>query len=131
MGLGCNIRQVTPESRYETFPVTGGTANLWLAGTARLDDREELCRRLGIHQVEWPTTPDTTLLMSAYERWGDAVRIIFGATGPWPFGISGGSGFPGSRSLRYRGLYYYRDFRLLAFASAMKGLLALPRCRRR
>ncbi len=123
VGLGCNIRQITPESRYETFPVTGAAGNLWLAGTARLDNREDLCRLLGIPQVEWPTTPDTQLLLLAYERWGqDCPDHLLG---DWSLALWDEPRqqlFLARDHYGITGFYYYHDSRFLAFASGNKGL---------
>ena len=127
VGLGCNIRQITPESRYETFPVTGAADNLVLTGDARLDNREDLCRVLGIPQVDWPTTPDTLLLLLAYERWGqDCPDRLWG---DWSLAVWDK---PRQQLFLARdhhgitGFYYFHNSRCLAFASGKKGLLALP-----
>ena len=92
-----------------------------------MDNREELCRRLGIPQVEWPTTPDTTLLMSAYERWGeDCPDHLWG---DWSLALWDERRqqlFLARDHFGIASFYYYRDSRRLAFASAIRGLLALP-----
>lgn len=127
VGLGCNIRQITPESRYETFPVTGAGNTLWLTGSARLDNREDLCRVLGIPQVDWPTTPDTLLLLLAYERWGgDCPEYILG---DWSLALWDQRQqqlFLARDHFGNTAFYYYHNSRFLAFASGKKGLLALP-----
>ena len=128
VGLGCNIRQITPESRYETFPVTGAVGNLRLAGTGRLDNREDLCRTLGIPRVDWSTTPDTQIMLLAYEHWGcDCPDLLLG---DWSLALWDQPRqllFLGRDHFGITGFYYYQDSRFLAFASGIKGLLALDR----
>ena len=105
VGLGCNIRQITPESRYETFPVTGAAGNLWLAGHRPAGQPGR------IYAGRWaspgwtgppPQIPDSCCwLMNAGGR---TARTISWATGPWPVGRAAAAALPGSRSLWHHGL---------------------------
>ena len=103
-----------------------------LLSQARIDNREELIRRLGLKtgipvSGGQSTYPDKDLILHAYLRWGeDCVHYLLGdwtlavwdprrrklfiAREPWGIGS----------------LYYYQDARFFVFASSIKGLLALP-----
>ncbi|MEA2423542.1 MAG: hypothetical protein QOF55_2641 [Thermoleophilaceae bacterium] len=126
-GLGQLVAHHVPEDVHERGPVTvaGGTAVVTPAG--RLDNRDELCLALGVPAAERPSTADGTLIALAYERWGeDAPRRLLG---DWAFA----AWHPRERRLVLArdhygntALYYYRHQETLAFASSLKGLLALP-----
>lgn len=130
-GLGQLVARQTAEDEHERGPVIlAGGAVVAVAG--RLDNRDELCRELGIAPRERPQTPDGAIGARAYERWGgDAPRRLLGdwALAAW---------HPRERRLvlardhyGQTALYYHRAGRSLAFASSLKGLLALPGVPRR
>lgn len=103
-----------------------------LIGDLRLDNRDDLGRRLAIAPAELDDVSDADLVLKAYVRWGtDAFALAVGdfAVVIWdreartltcardPFGV--------------RPLYTYRDDATFAFASEPKGLLALSRVPKR
>jgi asparagine synthase (glutamine-hydrolysing) len=56
----------TEESRYEVQPRVSAAGAL-ITWDGRLDNREELCRRLGINL--WPESTDVEIVAAAYEQW--------------------------------------------------------------
>jgi len=126
VGLGHLMLRNTPESLHERHPVQGPGGDLTLVSTTRIDNREELLRALEIPRARWKQTPDSELCLQAYTKWGEDCpeRII----GDWAFAVwdrreqklilaRDQHGVPG--------LFYYADDRLFAFASSVRGLLAL------
>ncbi len=127
VGLGHLLLHNTPESLYESLPSKHQDTGLLITASARLDNREELCRALAVPHPVRPTLPDSTLILKAYEKWGDECpdRLL----GDWAFAIWD----PRQQRLFLArdhhgntGLYYYANARCFAFASSLKGLLALP-----
>jgi asparagine synthase (glutamine-hydrolysing) len=130
-GLGQLVAVRTAEDEHEDGPLQlpSGTV-VTVAG--RLDNRDELCRDLGVPAGERPRTADGRLAALAYERWGgDAfVRLL----GDWALA----AWHPRDRRLvlardhyGQTALYYHRAGDSLVFASSLKGVLAHPQVPRR
>lgn len=126
VGLGHLLSYNTPESVYESLPRQGKNG-LVITANARIDNREELCRLFNIPPSKRPTTPDSDLILRAYEQWGK--NCVDYLIGDWSFALWN----PQQRQLWIArdccgtgGLYYVRHPRFLAFSSCLKGLLALP-----
>lgn len=127
VAMGHLMLHSTPESVGETLPRTGADGNLVLTAHARIDNREALFRQLDIPLAEQAKTPDSALILQAYEKWGRACpeHLI----GDWCFAI-----FDQTRQTLFlardhhgnTGLYYYRNERFMAFSSCLKGLFMLP-----
>jgi asparagine synthase (glutamine-hydrolysing) len=125
-GLGHLLLRVTPESSYERQPTSiRGVPHLVIAADARIDNRDELFDALGVPRAGRGQTPDSSLILLAYERWGDdcACRLL----GDFSFAIW---------NTREQTLYCARDpfgcrpfaYRYdgaqFVFASDIKGVLA-------
>ena len=54
----------------EPRALLAGQGAIWVAHDGHLDNRAELCRRLGLPAA---TTPDARLLVRAYEAWGEGM----------------------------------------------------------
>ena len=130
-GFGQLLLHNTPESLHERLPAQTADGLLFTAG-ARIDNRDELCDALEIPPSERTALPDGALMLRAYHSWGAgcADRLL----GDWAFAVWD----PRRRVLLLArdqhgntGLYYYATPRLFAFASCLKGLLALPDVPRR
>lgn len=127
VGLGSLLLHTTPESRHEKQPLSGADGRLSLVATARLDNREELCAALGVPPSERAQLPDSALILRAYEAWGET--CVHRLLGDWSFAVWDA---PRRRLFLARdhhgntGLCYYHSSSLFAFASSLKGLLALP-----
>jgi asparagine synthase (glutamine-hydrolysing) len=82
-GLGMAYRafHTTPESHCETQPlVRDGSILTW---DGRLDNREEICTKLGRRIEEAPT--DLELVFEAYQKWG--TRCFPELTGDWALAL--------------------------------------------
>jgi len=125
-GLGHLMLHVAPESLSERQPASLRAApHLIIAADARIDNRDELFDALGVPRAGRDQTPDSSLILLAYERWGEQCpkrllgdfafaiwnnreRTLFCARDPFgckPF------------------VYHYSDRRFI-FASDVNGVLA-------
>jgi asparagine synthase (glutamine-hydrolysing) len=130
-GLGQLVAVRTPEDEHEAGPLQlpSGTA---VTTAGRLDNRQELCRDLGVPGDDRARTSDGRLIALAYERWGEQAPLrLFG---DWAFA----AWHPSERRLvlardhyGQTALYHHRRGDTFAFASSLKGLLALPHVPRR
>jgi asparagine synthase (glutamine-hydrolysing) len=125
-GLGQLIARRTAEDEWERGPVVLADGTVVVAA-GRIDNRDELCRELAVAPPERPRMPDSRLIALAYECWGEETprRLL----GDWAFAVWQ----PRERRLLLArdhygqtALYYHRTGGSLAFASSLKGLLALP-----
>ena len=67
--MGSHLRCFTPESLQETQPYrSDGCA---IVADARIDNRDELYDRLGIDSAARAATPDSALILRAYQKWGE------------------------------------------------------------
>lgn len=115
----------TPEDAQEKMPLEGPSGGI-LAADVRLDNRGELADRLGLSGAA-AAVPDGALVLKALERWGgDAVTRLYGdfAFALWQ---------PGSRTLTLardplqgRSLFIHHGPKVIAFATRLRPLLALP-----
>src|SRR5581483_1283029 len=115
-----------PESVYERMPLVSDDGNRILVATARLDNRAELCDILGVDHAQRPVTPDSALMLRAYEKWGeDSPRHLLG---DWSFAVWERQQqrlFLARDQLGNTALYYYHGPHCFAFASSLKGLRAI------
>jgi asparagine synthase (glutamine-hydrolysing) len=70
VALGHLMLHSTPESVGDTLPRTNTSGNLVLTSHARIDNRDELFRRLNVSPSERAKMPDSTLILMAYQKWG-------------------------------------------------------------
>ncbi|HVW09997.1 MAG TPA: asparagine synthase-related protein [Bryobacteraceae bacterium] len=125
-GLGFLSLHVTPESAYERMPASLRAApHLFITADARIDNRDELFTRLDVPAAGRARTPDSSLILLAYERWGaDCVTRLLG---DFTFAIWDSRErrlFCGRDPLGCRPFYYFSDSRTFLFASDIKGILA-------
>jgi len=78
IALGQVMLANTPESLGERLPFHLAAAGLAITADARLDNRDELGRQLGVPPLELVTHPDSQLILRAYLEWGRecAARLI-------------------------------------------------------
>jgi asparagine synthase (glutamine-hydrolysing) len=130
-GVGQLVAIRTPEDEHEGGPLrlTSGTV---VTPAGRLDNRQELLRELGVPEEDRARTSDGRLIALAYDRWAEQAfpRLL----GDWALA----AWHPRERRLvlardhfGQTALYYHRRGASLAFASSLKGLLALPQVPRR
>ena len=126
VALGQCMLRTTPESLEETQPLRNEDESLVLVMDGRVDNWEELRRELLGRGATLRTRADTELVLRAYEVWGESCpdRII----GEFVFFIwdfrqrrlFGARDAAGTRHF-----YYLSRNNRFAFASEIKGLLAL------
>jgi asparagine synthase (glutamine-hydrolysing) len=114
------------------MPLQHPATGVVLAAHARIDNRAELAAALRSHLADHRVAPaphalsDSKLILHAYLRWGeDCVQHL---TGDWAMALWD----PRTHTLLLArdpcgvsSFYTYRDSRFFAFASSIKGLLAL------
>ena len=126
VALGRRLYRILPEDDFDRQPLIGGSGAVVVAD-ARVDNRAELARELGLNAARLAETSNAELILRAYERWGtEAFDRICG-----PFACAIWT--PARRRLvlakdavGMQPLYYHRAPGLFAFASMPKGLHALP-----
>jgi len=85
IALGVIAHPTTPEAKFEILPLVHSANAYILTSGARLDNRAELCDAFAIPHAERAATPDSALLLRAYEKWGRACcdHLI----GDWAFAL--------------------------------------------
>src|ERR1035438_9592487 len=75
-GLGHLMLHVTPESLHERLPASIRAApHLVITAVARIEKRYEISHALGLPGPGRGQTPDSSLILLPYERWGqDCVK---------------------------------------------------------
>lgn len=124
-GLGCLRFINTPEAIHETLPRRMASGQ-WLAAEARIDNRQELFRRLRVPRELRGEMPDGELIDRAYLEWGEACTDHI--YGDWSFAVWDPRAQELFLARDHHGitaLYYYVDHRVFAFASDRRALLWL------
>lgn len=132
LGLGHLALYTTPEAGREQLPVRSRDGALAVTADARLDNRDELIGALGLDERPPALLGDGELILAAYERWGEgcAARLL----GDFAFAVWDGRRrrlFLARDHFGVRPLYYHQSAGLFAFATEIKGLLAIPAVPRR
>lgn len=70
--LGHRMLHSTPESTQEILPFVDTVRNLTITSDARVDNRDELIRALGLSQRSAVPIPDSQVILAAYAKWGSA-----------------------------------------------------------
>lgn len=131
--LGHLMMWTTPESLRERLPLSLPAANLTITADARLDNRDELFRLLGISPGDGSGLADSELILRSYEKWGEGCveRLL----GDFVFAVWDGRRrelFCARDHFGAKHFYYHHAPRkLFTFASEPKGILALPAVPRR
>lgn len=86
IALGHIMLRVSPESKHDQQPLKSNCGNYILVGHFRLDYRDELGDKLGLTQTELELTPDSRLVMLAYQKWKDKCAEYL--EGDWAFAIN-------------------------------------------
>jgi asparagine synthase (glutamine-hydrolysing) len=125
-GLGFLSLHTTPESFHERMPASlRSVPHLLISADARIDNRGELFHALQIPTPGRGRTPDSSLILLAYERWGaDCVKRLLG---DYAFAIWDARErllFCARDPLGCRPFYYHAGVRRFLFASDIKGVLA-------
>ncbi|MCH6257725.1 asparagine synthase-related protein [Puniceicoccaceae bacterium K14] len=70
VAFGCRVLRIYPESKDEQQPLKCKEHPILLTADCRLDNREELAHALGVTATDLLKTPDSSLILEAYLRWG-------------------------------------------------------------
>ena len=85
VALGHLMLRVTPESKNDKQPLKSDCGRYVLVGHFRLDYRDELGDKLGLTQKQLDNTPDSLLVMKAYQKWDR--ECVHHLEGDWAFVI--------------------------------------------
>ena len=125
-GLGHLMLHVTPESLHERLPASIRVApHLVITADARIDNRDELFDALGVPAPGRVRTPDSSLILLAYERWG--AECVPRLLGDFAFAIWDGRErklFCARDPFGCMPFIYHYDGKRFIFASDIKGVLA-------
>ena len=83
IAMGHLMLRVTPESVYDKQPLKSDCGRYILTGHIRLDYRDELGDKIGLTQKQLQNTPDSLLVMNAYQKWRD--KCVLHIEGDWSF----------------------------------------------
>jgi asparagine synthase (glutamine-hydrolysing) len=127
VGLGHLMLHMTPESLHESLPLKNASGDLVITADARIDNREELFEVLAVPHPERTGMPDSTLILRAYEKWGEECPKHL--LGDFVFAVWDGRKrqlFCARDQIGLKVLYYHHSHRFIAFASEIKAVLAVP-----
>jgi asparagine synthase (glutamine-hydrolysing) len=125
-GLGHAMLWTTPESLSEVLPQRQEHSGFVITADARIDNRDELIRELGMEAPN-RNVSDSDIILKAYEKWGNdcPARLI----GDFAFAIWNERQqefFCSRDAMGIKCLYYYISPKLFAFGTEIKGIRALP-----
>lgn len=123
LGLAARLLKVTAEDEHEQWPLQDGPHTL--VARVRLDNRRELCSRLGL--VNHQSLPDGRLILEAYRQYGqDCVQYLIG---DWSFALwdeSAQTLMIARDASGNTGVYYWWDGKKLVFSNGIKAILSHP-----
>lgn len=124
-GLTCLMLKTTNEASEEKLPFYDSECQLAVTADARLDNRLELKENLSLGRGQ--AAADSEILLEAYKKWGgDCCRHLLGDFAFAVWDKKQQRLFLCRDHIGVRPLYYYHSDGLFAFASEIRGLLALP-----
>ena len=126
VSFGRALYRTLPEDDFDEQPLIGGGGRYLLAADARIDNRAELAKRLGIEPAVSARSSDSALLLAAWERWqlGSLDHIL----GDLAFAVWDASEqkLTLARSpVALKPLFFHSGSNFVAFASMPNGLHAL------
>jgi asparagine synthase (glutamine-hydrolysing) len=125
--LACQAKWITPESMNEANPAYDSLCRLIIVSDACIDNRDELCAKLGIDASLAKRIGDNELLLLAYAKWReDVVHHLIGDYAFVIWDVGNQELFAARDPLGNRTLYYTEVDGRFAFCTTMRPLLALP-----
>lgn len=126
-GLGHCLMRVTCEDRLEAQPLHDPAAGVTLVADLRLDNRKALAGELGIAEDVLAQMADSDVLLAAWRHWGDACleKLI----GDFTIALRDHRAkrlYLARDGMGQRGLYIHAGDGIIAFASEVSALFALP-----
>jgi asparagine synthase (glutamine-hydrolysing) len=132
VAMGQCLLHTTPESLEENLPLTNEDQSLVLVMDGRVDNFQELRRELLHMGVVLRTRADAELVLRAYEVWGETCPDhIIGECVFFIWDARRHCLFTARDAAGTRHFYYHEGKGWFAFASEIKGLLALSVIERR
>src|SRR5580692_8775923 len=127
VGLGHLMLHVTPESLEERQPASLRAApHLIITADARIDNRDELFDALGVPLAGRGQTPDSSLILLAFERWGeDCTKKLLGDFAFAIWNLRDRTLFCARDPFGCKPFFYYHGDGRFIFASDINGVLAL------
>lgn len=124
--LLCGEKRFLPDEYYQTMPYVDESSGLVITADVILDNREDLCDRLGVAPVRRSSISDCELILLSYQRWGaDAPRYLIGDYAFVIWDQRKRSMFGARDHFGNRTLYYTRTSNRFAFSTAIRPLLRL------
>jgi asparagine synthase (glutamine-hydrolysing) len=132
VALGHRLLKITAEDELEAQHLVGesvkdGDTAFWMVADARLDNRAELGRWLGIRPRELAALADSAVLLRAWQRWGE--KCLQRVVGSFAFAVWD------ARAQRFflardhagdRPLYFAKTAEFFAFATTARAVRACP-----
>jgi asparagine synthase (glutamine-hydrolysing) len=125
IGLVHVLMRMTPEDRFDRQPQQGASGSI-ITADLRLDNRVELLARIGIARRDAAEWPDSRLLLTGWEKFGDDIWPML--RGPFAAAIWNPRGRSLTLARDHLGLnvvMWHKSQRFFAFASMPNGLFAL------
>jgi asparagine synthase (glutamine-hydrolysing) len=116
----------TPQSRFEKVPFNHAPSQTDAAAWARLDNREQLARKLAISQQDLKIMSDTELILFSYLKWQE--NCVDHLIGDFVFVINDRKRqkiFCGRDHMGVRPLYYFSSANVFVCATSIAALLGL------
>jgi len=127
VGLGHCLMCVNREDRLEAQPLHDPAIGVTLVADLRLDNREALAGELGLADEALAQMADSDVLLAAWRHWGDAclAKLI----GDFTIAVRDHRAkrlFLARDGMGQRGVYLHAGEGIVAFASEVTALFALP-----
>lgn len=125
IALGHSMLRTTPESYSEKLPFTHTQSGLTITADARIDNREDLARK--IHLSNITNIPDSQLILHAYQKWG--VDCFTHLLGDFSFVIWDSNNHRLICARDYIGIkpfYYHQSRSRFLFSSEIKQIATYP-----
>ncbi|MBC7984007.1 MAG: hypothetical protein H7Y02_09140 [Candidatus Obscuribacterales bacterium] len=71
IGLGHRMLWSTPESLQERLPLCSSDSAFVITADARIDNRDELIKLLGLTNSSAATVADSHIILASYQKWGE------------------------------------------------------------
>jgi asparagine synthase (glutamine-hydrolysing) len=126
VALGNCLLRTTPEAEYEDMPMGDADATCRITADARLDNRGDLIRTLGLENFPASRIPDSQLILEAYLKWGEECPAQL--LGDFAFAIwdrRTRTLFCARDQFGVKPFYYYHANERFAFCTSVDGLLQL------
>lgn len=125
--LGHNALHTTTESLHEELPYYCNASGLAITADARIDNRDELLRALGMEEQLIVPLSDSGIILAAYKKWGEeSFRRLLGDFSFVIWDSSTNQMFCVRDCLGVKPFYYFLSDELLAFSSEIKTIVMLP-----